>query len=74
VRLSEFWALMEQEFGPTYARTLAAGHVLHGLGDRTATEAIEQGVPVRSVWFALCDDMQVPEERRFLADRKGRRR
>lgn len=74
MRLSEFWQLMDQEFGPAYARTLAAGHALHALGDRTVLRAIEDGVSVRTVWTTLCDDLQVPEERRFIADRKKRSR
>jgi hypothetical protein len=75
MRLSEFWALMEQEFGGPYGYTVAEQHVLHALDDRTAAEAIEQGEPVRQVWVALCDDLQVPAERRFIADRPkpGRR-
>lgn len=72
MRLSEFWTLMDQEFGPAYARTLAAGHALHALGDRTVSAAIEDGVPARTVWTTLCEDLQVPEERRFPAARRRR--
>jgi len=74
MRLSEFWTLMEQEFGGPYGRTVASSHVIHALADRTATEAIEAGEPVRQVWLALCDDLQVPPERRFVADRSTPRR
>lgn len=68
--MSEFWALMEQEFGGPYGRSLAASHVIHALDDRTAAEAIEAAVPVRRVWLALCDDMRIPEERRLIADHR----
>ncbi|MBW8171702.1 DUF3046 domain-containing protein [Ornithinimicrobium sp. Arc0846-15] len=68
MRLSEFWALMEQEFGGAYGRSVAMTHVIRALEDRTAVEAIEAAVPVRRVWTALCDDLQIPAERRFLAD------
>lgn len=68
MRLSEFWALMEQEFGGPYGRSLADSHVIHALEDRTAVEAIESGLPVRRVWLALCDDLQIAQERRHLAD------
>ncbi len=54
---------MDDEFSPAYSRVLASGHVLHTLGDRTATEALESGVPPRRVWEALCTDMDVPPER-----------
>jgi flagellar biosynthesis regulator FlaF len=74
MRLSEFWTLMEQEFGGAYGRSVAASHVIHAMDDRTATEAIEAGEPVRRVWLALCEDLQVPPERRFVADRSTQRR
>jgi len=74
MRLSEFWTLMEQEFGGPYGRTVATSHAIHALEDRTAEEAIEAGEPVRTVWLALCEDLQVPPERRFLADRRPPRR
>lgn len=73
MRLSEFWALMDQEFGTAYARSLARSHALHALDDRTAEEAVEAGVPVRRVWEAVCDDFDVPPERRHLAHRGERR-
>lgn len=73
MRLSEFWQLVEQEFGAAYGRTVTARHVVHALGDRTADEAIEAGMPVRRVWRALCEDLDVPEERRYLRDRKATR-
>src|SRR5690606_6748113 len=73
VRLSEFWALVEQEFGAAYGRSIAGRHAIHALADRTAEEAIEAGVPVRRVWDSLCDDFDVPPGRRHLADPTERR-
>lgn len=70
MRLSEFWALMEQEFGGPYGRSIASGHAIHAMEDQTAVDAIDAGEPVRQVWLALCDDLQIPEERRFPADRR----
>lgn len=70
MRLSEFWALMEQEFDGPYGRSLAASHVIHALDDQTVADAIERGVPVRRVWEALCDDLQIPQQRRMIADRQ----
>lgn len=69
MRLSEFWALMEQEFGGPYGRSIASSHVIHAMSDQTAVDAIEAGEPVRRVWLALCEDLQIPEERRYPADR-----
>jgi len=68
VRLSEFWDLMNEEFGPAYAGSLARDHALSTLGSRTATEALAAGVAPRAVWVALCDDMDVPSERRLRPD------
>ncbi len=60
---------MEDEFGQAYADTLARGHVVQALGDRTVARALEDGVPARRVWEALCEDVGVPEERRLGIDR-----
>lgn len=57
--------LMDDEFGPAYASTLARDHVLGALGGATAQQAIEAGEPPRAVWAALCDDFDVPESRRL---------
>ena len=73
MRLSKFWELMNDEFGEAYASSLARGHSLHSLGDQTVLEALDAGESPRTVWFALCDDMDVPESRRLGADRKPTR-
>ncbi len=65
MRLSQFWSLMDDEFGAPYAASLARDHSLGSLGSRTAVEAIEAGVSPREIWLALCDDMDVPPERRY---------
>ncbi|MDO5626687.1 MAG: DUF3046 domain-containing protein [Mobilicoccus sp.] len=65
MRESEFWTLMSDEFGEVYARVVASDQHLGSLGDRTVAEAIDQGVPPRRVWEALCVHMDVPEERRL---------
>ena len=64
MRVSEFWARMDDEFGAAYAQSLARSHVMAALGDRTAVEALAAAVPPREVWLALCAAMDVPEERR----------
>lgn len=68
MRLSAFWQLMEEEFGPAYARSLADRHVLGVLGGVTASEALAGGTSPRRVWEAICDDLDVPEERRLGRD------
>jgi hypothetical protein len=53
VRLTDFWARMEQAFGPAYARSVAADHTFADLGGRTIDEAIAQGEEAATVWRAV---------------------
>ncbi|MDF2848499.1 MAG: hypothetical protein K0R97_2481, partial [Oerskovia sp.] len=54
VRYREFWQLVDEVFGSAYGRALTRDQVLGALGDRTAVQAIEDGVEPRHVWHALC--------------------
>ncbi|MEV4667099.1 DUF3046 domain-containing protein [Microbacterium sp. LWO12-1.2] len=63
MRRSEFLRAVDSEFR-TRASSLLQDLVLTPLGDRTASEALEAGVPPREIWYALCDEMDVPEGRR----------
>jgi hypothetical protein len=63
VRLSEFWLAISDEFGETYGRVLTRDLVLGEVGGLTAEQAIKAGVPVRSIWLALCRASDVPPER-----------
>jgi hypothetical protein len=73
VRHSEFWQLLDDEFGPAYARTVARDLVLDGVGGRTAEQALAAGARPREVWVALCDATEVPAERRWGREPKDRR-
>lgn len=73
MRHSEFWQLMETEFGHAYAHTLARELVMSTLGERTAVEALAGHEDARTVWWALCDAMDVPLERRWGPDDQKRR-
>lgn len=68
MRLSDFWRLMEDEFGGGYARVLAADLVLADLGGRTAAQALAAGLEPKSVWLAVCEMQEVPPERRLGRD------
>ena len=70
MKLSEFWALMEHEFGAGYAPVLARDLVLGDLGNVTALEALDRGINPRSVWVAVCDTQDIPAERRWGPDRE----
>lgn len=73
MRLSAFWTLMDDEFGPVYSRSLAKDLHLSALGSRTPEQALAEGVDPRDVWAALCDAQDVPPERRLGRDRPPRR-
>jgi hypothetical protein len=76
VRVSEFWTLVDDEFGRVHARSLAADLALRSLDDRTAERALADGEDPARVWRAMCEAMDVPEERRggpVPPARRGRR-
>ena len=51
--MTDFWGRLEQAFGASYARSLAADHSFAELGDRTINEAIAQGVDTATIWRAV---------------------
>jgi len=63
VRLSEFQLAVSDEFGVAYGTVIMRDIVLEAVGSRTAEQAIKAGVPVREIWLALCQTMDVPPER-----------
>lgn len=73
MRRSEFLRAVADEFGGSSA-FLLNDLVLTKIGDRTASRALDDGVPPRDVWLALCAEMDVPEERRYGAGRLEPRR
>jgi hypothetical protein len=64
MRRSEFDRAVRDEFG-AQGSALLADLVLAEVGDRTATQALEAGIPAREVWLALCAETDVPLERRY---------
>lgn len=65
MRLSEMTALAEHVFGPALASIYTRETVLTELDGRTARQALDDGIPVRRVWTALCDQMDVPDSMRW---------
>lgn len=49
-----------EEFGERQGRTLVRDLALDGLDDRSAQQALEDGVAPKTIWAALCSAMQVP--------------
>jgi hypothetical protein len=72
MRSSDFWRLMDDEFGERYSRTLARDLVVDQLGDRTAAEALDAGLDPKAVWEAVCRAQDVPRERWLGQDVKPR--
>ncbi|RKW70801.1 DUF3046 domain-containing protein [Galactobacter caseinivorans] len=63
MRVSEFWRLMDGEFGAAGGHHLATSLNLSSLGSRTAEAALAVGYDPREVWEALCLMQDVPRER-----------
>ncbi|GAA2839141.1 DUF3046 domain-containing protein [Crossiella cryophila] len=59
-----FRSLMAEEFGEVRAEMLARDHVFSALGGLTADQALDAGISPKQVWRAVCEDLDVPPERR----------
>lgn len=70
MRYSEFRSLVDDVLGPAQGGVLVASLRLGALGDRTAQAALADGEDPRDVWHALCDELEVPESRRWGTDRR----
>ena len=64
MRLTEFWARMNEQFGDVYAESLAKDYVLSNLGGRTVNKALADGEDPKVVWRAVCDTFNVPDSLR----------
>ncbi|TCP55157.1 DUF3046 family protein [Tamaricihabitans halophyticus] len=64
MRITAFRRLMAEEFGEVRAEMLARDHVLSALGGRTVDQALAEGEAAKRVWLAVCDDLEVPKDRR----------
>ena len=64
MRLTEFWARMREQFGDTYAESVAIDFVVAGLGDRTVNKALADGEDAKVVWRAVTEQFKVPDRLR----------
>lgn len=64
MRLSEFNRAVSAEFGDSFGSALVRDLVFDALGNLTAQQALEAGLPAREVWLALCLANDVPTSRR----------
>jgi len=60
VRLTVFWDRMNQQFGESYAQSVAKDHVMAELGGRTIEQALTDGEPAKKVWQAVVATFDVP--------------
>lgn len=60
MRLSHFWQRMHEQFGETYAESLAQDYVIEPLDSRTVNQALADGVAAKEVWRAVCDTFDLP--------------
>lgn len=67
MRLTEFQQLVTDEFGDSEGKWIMHSHVLAEF-DATPERLIETGEDLAEVWQGLCDDFDVPEERRLGRD------
>lgn len=64
----EFWQLVEEVFGRSYGKALAHDQQLTALDDMTAVEALQAGEEPRVAWNVLCDQMDIPDAKRWGRD------
>ncbi|CAB0556198.1 hypothetical protein CIP107534_01447 [Corynebacterium diphtheriae] len=63
MRLTAFYQKLEEEFGQMKGAWIVHSHVLSRTG-KTIEDSIEHEIDLRQVWFDLCDDFKIPEQRR----------
>lgn len=61
MRLTLFWDRMHEQFGESYAESLAKDFVIEGLGSRTVNQALAEGAPAKEVWRRVCEAFDLPE-------------
>ncbi|GLY94763.1 DUF3046 domain-containing protein [Actinoplanes sp. NBRC 103695] len=53
MRLTDFWARLEEAFGRAYAQSLAEDHTFADLRGRTINQAFAQGEDAATVWRVI---------------------
>jgi len=64
VRLTVFWEKMRGQFGEAYAASVAKDFALTALGGATVNQALAAGKEPKTVWLAVCEAFEIPEEAR----------
>ncbi|MDR1387073.1 MAG: DUF3046 domain-containing protein [Propionibacteriaceae bacterium] len=63
MRETTLWAKLESVLGSGYAHAWAEQIVLTDLGGRTVTEALAEGRDGKTIWRAVCLQLELPAER-----------
>lgn len=64
MRLNHFYELVHHEFGDSRGDYIVDHHQISSLGD-TAANLLNTETDVRDIWEKLCDDFEVPQDRRW---------
>ncbi len=64
MRVSEFWARLEQQLGRTFAESWASDFSLGELSGRTARQALADGEDPKRVWRAVHSALELPDRDR----------
>lgn len=64
MRMTEFWARMEEALGPAYCRVWADQHVMADLGGRTVNQALAAGEQPKQVWRVVWATLDLPPHHR----------
>ena len=63
MKLSRFYELVAEEFGPGFSEVILNDTRLTEFNDKTPSELIAMGEDRRAVWLAICGSQQVPKDR-----------
>lgn len=64
MRHTDFWNRLEHTLGRAHYRVWADQLVMSELGERTASEALDAGVPPKEVWDAVGKVLELPSSER----------
>ncbi|CAB4571164.1 unannotated protein [freshwater metagenome] len=62
--LSRFFELVQDEFGEQLAEVILSDTRLDHLADQTPRQLIQAGEDPKAIWLAICDQLNVPADRR----------
>lgn len=63
MKLSRFYELVSDEFGPGFSQVILNDTRLTEFQDKTPQQLIALGEDTREIWFAICRSQQIPAER-----------